>query len=142
MGHWLLFWMGEVEIYFDKPSLTCTSVASTSMCTQSTSAATNYPTPQGCSPTKGSPLCSGWITEAVFPPTTFTSTDCGTSCHVEAVFAGQSGIVGPVFDELCTHAWFSPTDLATGVSCTLGPNDIPPVSPGDTLVVTIAFSIS
>jgi hypothetical protein len=143
-------WINGIEISFDNPSGTCSYAAILSDCTLRIASATNSITPAGCSVTNPSnfaistPPCTGWSTLAIFPVSTFTALNCGTSCHVEDVVAGinaggGSGIVP--FDELCTHA-YAGGNPETGVGCTLGGGAIPPVSPGDTLVVTIAFSIS
>jgi hypothetical protein len=135
-------WISSVLIDFDNPSGTCTFATATPKadCTQLSSPATNYLTPQGCSPSGLTLECSGWITEAIFSPTSFTQGNCGTSCQVENVMVLASS--SAYFDELCTNAYGYHGIGDTGVSCTLGNGAIPPVSPGDTLVVSIAFSIS
>jgi len=138
--------LNQVALYYDMPGVTCNdsglnSAANT--CSFATAVPTNYLTPQACSPSTGSPsLCSGWTTEAVFAPTTFTSANCGTSCHVEVVWIGNPNANAAPFDELCTHNWANPSDPQTGVSCTLGNSAIPAVTPGETLVVSVAFTIT
>ena len=138
-------WISNIGIAFDKPSVTCTYAAEFTNCTQLQSAATNYLTPQGCYDTtpyrEGSTLCSGWQTQATFGPNSFTVADCGTTCHVEMVrtLGGTGG--GAVFDELCTTS-FGASDTFQGVKCSLGGGAIPALSPGDTLLVTIAFTVS
>jgi hypothetical protein len=134
-------WIGSISVYSDNPTGTCTELTERTNCTILTSSATNYLTPQGCVP----PLCSGWTTEAIFSPTSFTQKNCGTSCQVEEVQVGGGTSAAPaLFDELCTHAYSAGNNGEgdSGISCTLGNTAIAPVSPGDTLVVTIAFSIS
>lgn len=138
-------WISNIGIAFDKPSVTCTSAAEFTDCTQLESVASNYLTPQACYDTtpypEGSTLCSGWQTQATFGPNSFTAANCGTSCHVQMIrtLGGTGG--GAVFDELCTGS-FGASDTSTGVKCNLGGGAIPAISPGDTLLVTIAFTVS
>ncbi len=131
-------WITRMGIYVDHGNgQTCTI---TSGCSRLDSAATNFLTPAGCNPSSGTPnLCSGWSTVATFLPNLFTTVNCGTSCHVQAVVATNDN--SWAWDELCTHT-YATTDASNGVNCTLGGGAIPPVSPGDTLVVTIDFSVN
>lgn len=107
---------------------------------EATASATNYLTPLGCWPNSSTaastpPLCTGWTTESTFGPGTFTSTNCiynqaATPCSVVQVDAGTSQMNpypagygnGEGFD------YVNPTPI--------------PVSAGDSLLVTIQFSIS
>lgn len=102
---------------------------------QAATSATNYLTPLGCSPNSSTaanppPLCSGWITQATFGPGTFTSTNCiynqaETPCSVVQVDAGnlqQMLIFDGSFD------YVNPTPI--------------PVAAGDSMLVTITFTIS
>jgi hypothetical protein len=96
--------------------------------------ATNTLTPLGCNPNQISDpeLCSGWITQATFGPTTFTSTNCiynisQTPCAVTEVDAGT-------LSQLTTYGHTEGFDY-------LNPTPIP-VSAGDSLLVTIDFTIS
>ena len=123
----------QTSIYIDANGGTCTfSGLNGQACYSIVEAATNYLEPLNCalnSATVGP--CTGWETQSIYGPTTFTNSVCGTSCNVEFVGAGVPGVS---FDTLCT-ATFS-----LG-SCGSLPS-IATVSPGQTLVVTITYTIS
>ncbi len=72
-----------------------------------------------CSPSTGSPYCTGWTTTAFFGELTFTSTNCPTTCTVNYAQAGNSG--GTLFDNIFTSI---------------------AVAKGDSLSVTIDFTIA
>lgn len=105
---------------------------------QANAQAVNTLTPLGCDPNSttsgGNPaLCTGWITEATFGPTTFTATNCiysnsQTPCAVLDVGAGT-------LSQLSTYG-------TNGAFDYLNPSPIIPVSAGDSLLVTIQFTIS
>lgn len=107
---------------------------------QATTTATNYLTPLGCSPNSSTgantpPLCTGWITEATFGPATFTATNCiydqsQTPCSVVSVDAGTLSQISP----------YPGYGYAEGFD-TLSPTPIP-VAVGDSLLVTIQFTVS
>lgn len=80
---------------------------------------TNTLTPPGCNPfnTHSPPYCSGWITETTFGPNTFTQANCNP-CSITRVDA-ESTADG--FD-----------DISTSISA----------SPGDSLLVSIQFTVS
>lgn len=135
-------WITGIAIQTDMPAGICNDgPKEQSLCSYITAAATNTLTPIGC--TTGSAIaygtCTGWITEATFGPSTFTSLNCGSKCAVENVFAGQSsgGGVWP-FDQICAanynYAGFQPLPCLSGTIAT--------VSPQDSLLVTIQFSVS
>jgi hypothetical protein len=133
-------WIGAIALWTDAPSGVCTlfQVGNTKYCTYVNPApATNTLTPLGC--TTGSSTaygsCTGWITEATFGPTTFTSTSCGTSCGVEEVTGTSS--VGWAFDSICSLAF---NDGTQDLPCLSTP--IATVAPQDSLLVTIDFSVT
>ena len=99
--------------------------------------ATNTLTPLGCTTGSSSAYgtCTGWITEATFGPTTFTSASCGTSCAVAEV-VGTSPAGWP-FDSICSLAF---DDGTTDLPCLSTP--IATVAPTDSLLVTIQFSVT
>jgi hypothetical protein len=86
--------------------------------------ATDALTPSGCNEF-GTNSCVGWAVTATFPSELFTTSSCATSCTVTSAFSEYlfPGTVheGSAFDDI------------TGLSIAL--------SPGDTLVVTITFTI-
>jgi len=86
--------------------------------------ATDAAVPTGCS-SSGGPTCTGWTVTATFPSELFTTSSCATSCTVDSAFA-QYIFPGPVGEG-------SAFDDITGLSIAL--------SPGDTLVITITFTI-
>jgi hypothetical protein len=101
--------------------------------------ATNTLTPLGCDPNSSTgsvipPLCTGWITEATFGPTTFTPTNCiytisQTPCGVLEVDAGT-------LTQLTTYGHTEGFDY-------LNLNATPIlVASGDSLLVTIQFTVS
>ena len=101
--------------------------------------ATNTLTPLGCGPNASTgstipPLCTGWITEATFGPTTFTPTNCiytisQTPCGVLEVDAGT-------LSQLTTYGHTEGFDY-------LNLNATPIlVASGDSLLVTIQFTVS
>ena len=101
-------------------------------------AATNTLTPLGCGPNGSTgaplPLCSGWITEATFGPTTFTATNCvyttsQTPCAVTSVGTG-------VLSQLTSYGY---TNAFSAIN--LGATPIQ-VAAGDSLLVTIQFTVS
>jgi hypothetical protein len=73
-----------------------------------------------CDPSTGAPDCTGWVSTATFPSTTFTTSNCGSSCTIFRAAASASG--GSVyFDSISTSL---------------------EVVPGDSVVVTITFNVS
>jgi len=101
--------------------------------------ATNILTPLGCDPNPSTgasipPLCTGWITQATFGPTTFTPTNCiytisQTPCAVLEVDAGT-------LSQLTTYGHTEGFDY-------LDLNATPiVVASGDSLLVTIQFTVS
>jgi len=86
--------------------------------------ATDAVVPTGCS-SSGGPTCNGWTVTATFPSELFTTSSCATSCTVDSAFA-QYIFPGPVGEG-------SAFDDIVGLSIAL--------SPGDTLVITITFTI-
>ncbi len=101
--------------------------------------ATNTLTPLGCGPNSSTgstipPLCTGWITDATFGPTTFTPTNCiytisQTPCGVLEVDAGT-------LSQLTTYGHTEGFDY-------LNLNAAPiVVANGDSLLVTIQFTVS
>jgi hypothetical protein len=133
-------WIGSIALWTDGSSGACT-VYLTSLskfCTYyNPVAATDTLTPIGC--TTGSATaygtCTGWITEATFGPTTFTSSSCGASCAVEEVIGASPA--GWAFDSMCAST-FAPGE--PGAACLSTP--IATVAPQDSLLVTIDFSVT
>lgn len=108
---------------------------------QANAAATNILTPLGCDPNAGTPaptgpLCSGWITQATFGPTTFTATNCiydisQTPCAVLEAGAGPlSQMANPSYG--IGNAAFDILTVPTPIS----------VAAGDSMLVTIQFTVS
>lgn len=132
-------WIGGIALWTDSPAGTCTVPnTATKVCTYvNPIPATNTLTPVGCTTgsTSSYGTCTGWITEATFGPTTFTSSNCGTSCVVQEVIG-----VAPnnyPFDTLCAST-FAPGEPSAG--CMSG--SIATVAPQDSLLVTIQFTAS
>jgi hypothetical protein len=102
---------------------------------QATTTATNVLTPLGCNSngiTLGGQLCTGWITSATFGPGTFTATNCiydisQTPCAIVNVDAGT-------LTTLTTYGSSEGFDY-------LNPTPIP-VAVGDSVLVTIQFTVS
>jgi hypothetical protein len=129
-------WVSSTTIFTADSSATCVSAIT---CATFSATVTNYVTPNGCDP--ASPLiiniCSGWQSQAIFPPTTQWPTACGSSgCGLENVDL-YGGVTSTLFDELCSSGYGE-------ASCTVAgsPNPLATVSPGDTLVVTISFTVT
>lgn len=135
-------WITGMSIQTDTPGHTCNAGPDEeTYCSFLTAPVSNTLTPVGC--TTGSTTtygsCTGWITEAIFGPTTFTAANCGSSCNVETVQAGYSsggGVYG--FDLICSadfnYAGFQPLPCLSGEIATVGPSD--------SLLVTIQFTVS
>ena len=133
-------WINAIDIYTDSPSGTCSHTAFLN-CTYLQGTAPNYLLPIGCSVNYD---CTGWESQATFGPTTFTSSNCGSSCNVEMVLPGwQPGTANYVypFDALCTIANGVTAPSIPGATCTLA-SAIATVSPGQTLVVTVTYTVS
>ncbi len=133
-------WIGSIALWTDAPGGVCQlfQTNNKNFCTYYNPVpATNTLTPIGC--TTGSSIaygtCTGWITEAPFGPTTFTSTSCGSSCGVEEVIGASP--VGWAFDSICALAF---NDGTTDLPCLSTP--IATVAPQDSLLVTIDFTVS
>ncbi|MHB2035854.1 MAG: hypothetical protein ACYCPW_03815 [Nitrososphaerales archaeon] len=137
-------WIGSISLWIDGPGSTCTVTltANSKYCSFINGVtATNTLTPIGC--TTGGPgtaeggygTCTGWITDATFGPTTFTSANCGSSCSVEYV-EGASPL-GWAFDYVCAST-FAPGEPSVGCLST----SIATVVPLDSLLVTIQFNVS
>ena len=132
--------INELAISFDSQSGPCVSGGAT--CSSAESSAKNYLLPLNCwlytSGAEADP-CTGWETQAIFGPDTFTNTNCGSSCNIEYAMTGVlggSGNLADPFDYLCTTTYSS----SAGSGCSLA--SIASVSPGQTLVVTITYTIS
>jgi hypothetical protein len=137
-------WIGVISLWTDAPGGVCTVLftANPKVCTYVNPVpATNTLTPLGC--TTGGQFaygsCTGWITEATFGPTTFTSTSCGKSCGVEEVIGASPTSDGNnwAFDTICAST-FNPEEPS--VPCLSTP--IATVAPLDSLLVTIQFSVT
>lgn len=101
--------------------------------------ATNTLTPLGCDPNASTgassgPVCSGWITEATFGPTTFTAGNCLTTISQTPCAVVQVGT--GVLSQLNTYGY---TNAFSAIN--LGSTPIP-VAAGDSLLVTIQFTVS
>jgi hypothetical protein len=163
-------WTNEMFIQWDSPAGVCSNgldAQINSICSYSSAPTSDTLTPIGCNPSAYNPAgtyCTGWISEATFGPATFTPANCGTigtsplSCSLENVDTGTgalwqdqtSGIcprgtctnyvVGSLFDTLCTTT-YGQWAVDWYPVCTL---TSPPatMSPGDSLLVTIQFTVS
>lgn len=108
-------WISGIDIEFGSSS------------TQIYAAGTNTPfagSPgTACTPSTGNAppgaYCTGWTTTALFGDTTFTPTNCPTTCTVDSAQAANAG--GTFFDNIITSI---------------------AVAPGDSLSVTITFNVS
>lgn len=135
-------WITGMDIETDTPGHTCNDgPLEASDCSFLLASVSNTLTPVGCTTgsTSAYGSCTGWITEATYGPTTFTSANCGSSCNVEAVQAGYSsggGVYG--FDLICSadfnYAGYQPLPCLSGEIATVGPSD--------SLLVTIQFTVS
>jgi hypothetical protein len=130
-----------VEVWLDNGVSTCTEklgmfAGALPPCIYSNVPATNSPIPPGCDLINNGD-CTGWQTVATFLP----GFQGNIKANVEAVLATSlssrhGGFVFD-FDILCAATFADPT-------CTTPttPSPIATVSPGQTLVVTIAFTVS
>jgi len=89
--------------------------------------------PSGCNPTTTEGCATGWNVTANFGSTTFTGVDCGSSCIVSNIEAGLVTFSQPVITLPPIVSGISSFDLLTPSI---------PVSPGDTLVLAITFTVS
>ena len=132
-------WINLMNVDWDSPSGTCTAATEgTAACSYASGPVKNYPEPIGCSlQLAASNMCTGWESQAVFGPGTFTASNCGSSCKVEEIYVGLAAPNGGLlqsFDEVCSATFLS------ALGCL--PSTIATVSPGQTLVVTITYTIS
>jgi len=148
-------WVNSLMIVFDcsdSDTVGCQALYPTSTRLanyEASTPATSTRTPIGCDATSTSPLCTGWIFEGTFGPATFTSTNCGgypggislTSCGVDGVWSLASS--GTFFDCLTDDSQLTAYPIPVTPFC--GPTlswPIVIVSDGDSLLVTIQFTVS
>ena len=125
-------WIQNMVVWWDAPSVNGCVESSPSGCTISSPVpVSNTLTPQDCGSVS---TCSGWITEATLGPNTFTGGNCGPNCAIKLITLSDTAGAG--FDTLCS-TFYSTTDPY----CTTSFANIV-VSPGDSLLVTIQFTIS
>jgi len=145
-------WIQQIEIDFGSGCTWLTSSTYSGGCGVSDAIATNTLTlngQAGCDPSSSisTDNCNGWITEATFGPATFTTTNCPTTCPLQNVQTqliigpGPNGPGGAAFDYLCTSEFGSITVGTSPEPCTLSSSPAT-MSPGDSLLVTILFTVS
>lgn len=142
-------WIQQVEIDFGTGCTFLTYYGG--VCGVSDATATNTLTlngQAGCDPSSPETTsnCNGWITEATFGPGTFTSTNCKTSCALQNVqtqlnIGPPNGPGSAAFDYLCTSEFGTIMVGTTPSPCTLTSSPAT-MSPGDSLLVTIQFTVS
>lgn len=149
--------ISQVVIFTDTPSGPCTNTGEGGLegpapvCTIIFSPASNTPTaPPPETSCLGNQDCTGWVTEATYGPSTFTSSNCGSSCSVQEVETTNTCAPTLViqscylFDYVCTSTMTY--DFSSSLPCNYEGASPPPsiatVSPGDSLLVTIQFTVT
>lgn len=149
--------ISQVVIFTDTPSGPCTNAGEGGLegpppdCTIIFSPASNTPTaPPPETNCLGNQDCTGWVTETTYGPSTFTTSNCGSSCSVQEVETVNTCAptydiqVCYPFDYVCTPTMVY--DFSSSLPCNYDgatpPTSIATVSPGDSLLVTIQFTVT
>ena len=150
-------YISQVVIFTDTPSGPCSNADASELgspppvCTTIFSPASNTAT---APPPETSCLnnqdCTGWVTETTYGPSTFTDSNCGSSCSVQEVETVNTCAptydiqVCYPFDYVCTATMVY--DFSTSLPCSWDgatvPTSIATISPGDSLLVTIQFTVT